>query len=479
MNMVLIMLLEYLPIRNPCLLIHDGVINKYFVDLAPEITEEEKNRWNHMIADKNHPFSLQFYQEMVLFPDDPDPLLLPCPPDVKSESTATLILPVIFRPNIHPLCILSLNVMEQNAIGQICKLIRSVTDLLAVSMIARGFHSEPPVTVTPEEEVIPKVLGTIVGKSEKMKQLANVVRKVSSSKANILIYGESGTGKELLARAIHDNGFHRKAPFIGVNCAALTDNLLESELFGHEKGAFTGAIQTRKGRFEMADGGTLFLDEIGDTSMSFQAKILRVLQEGEFERLGGNHTIHVDVRIVCATNVNLENAVQNNQFREDLYYRLNVIKMEIPALRHRREDIPFLVRYFLEKLNKSTQKNIQIKHQDMEYLRNMEWPGNVRELENAIHSAFLMEHNKTLQFDSFTSLSNQRKDLPLSVPDQNQYPLKNNIDDIASEEITIIEETLIKTGGVQKKAAEVLGISIRQLRYRIKKYQIPVRKIHI
>jgi len=479
MNMVLIMLLEYLPIRNPCLLIHDGVINKYFVDLAPEITEKEKNRWNHIFADKNHPFSLQFYQEMVLFPDDPDPLMLPCPPDVKNERAATIILPVIFRPDIHPLCILSLNVMQQSAISSVSKLIRSVTDLLAVSMIARGFHSEPPVTSIPEEEKIPRVIGKIVGKSEKMRQLAKVVKKVSSSKANILIYGESGTGKELLAEAIHDNGFHRKAPFVGVNCAALTDNLLESELFGHEKGAFTGAIHARKGRFEMANGGTLFLDEIGDTSMSFQTKILRVLQEGEFERLGGNQTVHVDVRFVCATNVNLESAVRNNQFREDLYYRLNVVKMEIPALRNRREDIPFLVRYFLEKLNKTTQKNVKIKHQDMEYLCNMDWPGNVRELENAVHSAFLMEQHNTLQFDSFTSLANQRKALSLAIPDQNLYPLISTIDDIATEEITIIEETLMKTGGVQKKAAELLGITIRQLRYRIKKYQIPVRKIHV
>lgn len=477
--MVLIMLQEYLPLRNPCLLIRDNIINKYFIDLAPEISESDKNRWNRQTRKLPSSSTLKLQHEMILYPDEPDQLELPTPDLAEDEHVATIIQPVTYQQQHLPLCILSAIVTKIEEINDIVRITKFIGDMLAVSMIARGFPVTEIQDSYQQTQSIPKIIDNIVGQSEKLKQVAKIIKRVSSSKANVLIYGESGTGKELIARAIHNNSLHRKAPFVGVNCAALSENLLESELFGHEKGAFTGAANTRKGRFELADGGTLFLDEIGDTSLGFQAKILRVLQEGQFERLGGNKTIHVDVRVVCATNVLLEEAVERGTFREDLYYRLNVIRLEVPPLRERPEDIPDLVAYFLEKLNLQSDKAVRIRPRDLEMLTEEEWPGNVRELENTIHSAFLMEQNNYLRFNrkapSIKSLRNENlKSEPAVV--QPSASAKNHIE---LEELEAIEDALRRTRGIQVKAAEMLGISLRQLRYRIKKYNIAVRKINV
>jgi transcriptional regulator with GAF, ATPase, and Fis domain len=482
LNMILIMLKEYLPIRNPCLLINDRVVNRYFIDLAPEISEESKNLWNREVAENSRTSPLKYAQEMVLYPEDPELLQLPCDAEIRKTYVARVIKPLTFQRQGLPLGILSVMVMSSSLLDPISKIIRSVSDMIAVAMIARGF---PASKIYESEQDIggaPRILDDIIGCSEPMKKLAEIIRKVSSSKASVMIYGESGTGKELLARAIHNNGFHRKAPFIGVNCAALTDNLLESELFGHEKGAYTGALTARKGRFELADGGTLFLDEIGDTTLNFQTKILRVLQEGEFEKLGGSQTIHVDVRIVCATNLNLEKAVEESRFREDLYYRLNVIKLEVPPLRDRREDISFLVSYFLEKLNQQDQKSVAIRPEDLDYLRGLLWPGNIRELENAVHSAFLMEQDNYLNFkETFkTSITvSPRKNRPTFEPFPEHAHETFTKHSLEEEEQVAIEQALSKSGGIQVKTAELLGISVRQLRYRIKKYRIAVRKISV
>lgn len=477
MNMVLIMLQEYLPIRNPCLLIRDTVINKYFIDLAPEITEDDKNRWNKKTASGKEMAGLILQHQMVLSPDDPDYLELPCSAEVKKNYVARIIRPVTYQQQHLPLCIFSVMVTHSDQLNEVDKLIRFISDMLAVSMIARGF----PVSLIQDTDIkeyeIPRIIDDIIGQSENMKKLAEIVKKVAASKATVMIYGESGTGKELLAKAIHNNCLHRKAPFIGVNCAALSENLLESELFGHEKGSFTGATGTRKGRFEMADGGTLFLDEIGDTSLGFQTKILRVLQEGQFERLGGNRTINVDVRIVCATNINLEKAVQNGTFREDLYYRLHVVKLELPPLRERKSDIPLLVNYFIDNLNQQSNTQIQVQSEDMKALVSMNWPGNIRELENAVHSAFLMQKNNYLHFENQLRPSMGIQEPSFSrrkITQQKTVPIRSGIQ---SEEIDIIENALEQSGGIQKKAAEILGISLRQLRYRIKKYGIVVRKL--
>ncbi len=478
MNMVLIMLQEYLPVRNPTLLIRDNVINKYFIDLAPEISEDEKNRWNQRIGALPGDPSLMLQHEMVLYPDEPDYLELPCSNLLKESVAATIVQPVVYQQQNLPLCILSLMVTEANALNEIIKIIRFIADMLAVSMIARGFPVAQIQDAYHEEVHVPRIIDNIVGQSDKMKRLAEIIKKVSASKATVLICGESGTGKELLARAIHNNSLHRKAPFIGVNCAALSESLLESELFGHEKGAYTGAANARKGRFELADGGTLFLDEIGDTSISFQTKILRVLQEGQFERLGGTRTMHVDVRVVCATNIKLEEAIARGTFREDLYYRLNVIRLDVPPLRERLEDVPLLVDYFLDKLNMQANTHIQIHEKDIARLQAQKWYGNIRELENILHSAFLMQQDNYLGFQDLPKSEplKQKADIrPDAMPSIPEPFVRKS--DLETEEVHMIEQALASSGGVQIKAAEFLGISLRQLRYRIKKYGIVVRKI--
>ena len=477
MNTVLILLHEYIDLRNPCLLIRDSVINKYFIDLAPEISDDDKNRWNQGIAVSPQSATLKFQHEMILYPEDPDVLNLPCSNEIRSENFATIVQPVIYQQQYLPLCLLSVVVTEPEALNDTAHIIRFIADMLAISMIARGFPVSQIRDTLEDNSVAPMIIDDFVGQSEKLKKVADVIKKVATSKATVLIYGESGTGKELLARAIHNHSLHRKAPYISVNCAALSENLLESELFGHERGAFTGAAGSRKGRFELADGGTLFLDEIGDTSLGFQTKILRVLQEGQFERLGGTKTIHVDVRIVCATNVKLEEAVRKGTFREDLYYRLNVVRLEVPPLRDRREDIPLLVRFFLDQLNQQEKSHIQILDTDLDYLSNLDWPGNVRELENTIHSAFLMQKNNVINLAYKSKSQVFNKNSTPDISSSSMEELSKNDETIESEEKSAIVEALKRTRGVQVKAAKLLGISTRQLRYRIKKYNLMVRKI--
>ena len=240
--------------------------------------------------------------------------------------------------------------------------------------------------------------GNILGRNPKMQEIFQVVRTVAETEATVLIQGESGTGKELIARAIHYNSRRKDRPFVVVSCSALPETLLESELFGHEKGAFTGAIRLRTGRFEMADGGTVFLDEIGEMSMPVQMKLLRVLQEREFERVGGNHTVKVDVRVIAATHKDLHQAMKDRLFREDLFYRLNVVPIKLPPLRERLDDIPLLAAHFLEKYCEKNQKQIKsISPQGLSMLIRYSYPGNVRELENMIERAVIMEKGDTLQ----------------------------------------------------------------------------------
>ena len=479
MNTVLIMLQDYLPIRNSCLLVRDNVINKYFIELAPEISEADKNQWNQKVSTHNLISTLKLQHGMVLYADEEDFLQLPSPRNLLRGSTATIIQPIVYKQQSLPLCVLSLVVTSTEKLNKIEQVVTSVGDMFALAMIAKGFPTTQIQEYHHENLQIPMVLKGIIGESESLREMAGVVKKVAASKATVLVRGESGTGKELIAKALHNRSLRRKASFIGVNCAALSENLLESELFGHEKGAFTGATGMRKGRFELADGGTLFLDEIGDTSISFQAKILRVLQEGQFERIGGNKTICVDVRIVCATNANLEEAIQQGNFREDLYYRLNVISISVPPLRNRLDDLKHLINYFLNKLNSQSNKHFKISNEDIEKLLNYDWPGNVRELENTIHSAFLMESNGLLNFTDKLKGFNLSPSIPKPAvdPRPRQYAKEVSSGSLENDEMEAIEFALQKTKGVQIKAAKMLGISLRQLRYRISKYQIIVRKI--
>jgi len=310
--------------------------------------------------------------------------------------------------------------------------------------------------------------GDIIGDSPKMNIVFQVIQRIAQSDVTVLVRGETGTGKELVAAAIHKRSKRKDEPFIKLNCAAITDSLLESELFGHEKGAFTDARETRKGRFELADGGTLFLDEIGDISASAQVKLLRVLQEREFERVGGSKTIKVNVRLVAATNRNLEQMVKDGKFREDLYYRLNVIPIDLPPLRERGDDIRQLVEFFLEMAIKNHKKPVSLLPEAMDILCKYPWPGNVRELENTIERIVLMGSEDMTKMDMLFLLP-ALNDLNLKK-EYKTIPMENKtLEEIEQE---AIETALENNNFNQSNAAKELGITLRQMGYKIKKYGI-------
>lgn len=299
----------------------------------------------------------------------------------------------------------------------------------------------------------------IIGKSKAIKRVLEMVKSVSVTPATVLITGESGTGKELIARAIHKNSPGNKNPFVVVNCVAFSSHLLESELFGHEKGAFTGAISKRIGRFEMAKGGTIFLDEIGEVDPVIQTKLLRFLQEKEFERVGSSKSIKVDVRILSATNLDLKKKAEDNNFRQDLYYRLNVFNIEVPPLRERKEDIPLLVEHFIHKYNQILNKKVEeISPQAMELLLNYDYPGNIRELENILERSMIMAKNNIMDETYFTFINKE-----------NFSEKKGTLKEVEKE---LIIRYLIQNKSNRTKTAELLGISRRSLQNKIKEYQI-------
>ncbi|MFT3931172.1 MAG: nif-specific transcriptional activator NifA [Spongiibacteraceae bacterium] len=314
----------------------------------------------------------------------------------------------------------------------------------------------------------------VVGNTPSMRRVFDQVRRVAKFDSTVLVLGESGTGKELIASAIHYNSPRAHQPFIRLNCAALPENLLESELFGHEKGAFTGAIKQRKGRFEQADGGTLFLDEIGEISPMFQAKLLRILQEGELERVGGGQTIKVNVRIVAATNRNLEVEVEKGKFREDLYYRLNVMAIRIPALRERVTDVPELAEFLLENIARQQNRKLTMTDSAIRMLMSHNWPGNVRELENTLERAAIMSEDGTIDRDvvSLTGLEpdSVRPIIAAVIP---QIDLQDSDVDERERVIAALEQA----GWVQARAARLLGMTPRQIAYRIQTLNIHMRKI--
>jgi DNA-binding NtrC family response regulator len=306
-------------------------------------------------------------------------------------------------------------------------------------------------------------LGNVVGRSKSMQNVMDIVRSVAPKKANILLTGESGTGKEMIASLIHYNSSRSSGPFIKINCAAFSEGVLESELFGHEKGAFTGAITKRLGRFELSHNGTIFLDEVGDMPLSMQIKLLRVLQEKEFERVGGTETIKVDIRVIAATHQNLNRLIEEGKFRKDLYYRLNVVHIELPPLRERKDDIPILVSTFINKFNEEKDYNINgITKDAMQILLNYSWPGNVRELENALESAMALSEVDVVEAKYLPSflLLTQPKDI-------NFYQLSQDLT-LAQMESEIIKFTLEKTEGNKSKAARLLGIGLRTLQRKVK-----------
>jgi Nif-specific regulatory protein len=331
-----------------------------------------------------------------------------------------------------------------------------------------------------------------IGRSKVMNQIAESVYQVAASRATVLIQGESGTGKEVIAKAIHFLSPRAKKPFVQINCAAIPETLLESQLFGHEKGAFTGAHIARPGKFEAADTGTIFLDEIGEITPAVQVKLLRVLQERSVERIGGNRVIPVDVRIIAATNRNLEEMIRRNQFREDLYYRLNVVPLFLPPLRQRKEDVPLLVEHFLDRFNRDNDRTVVVEPGAMDMLVNYDWPGNVRELENMMERLVVMAHGATITRDDagramtlYPKAPHPERELPpggevvVGRPHESSegVPAMGEATDgllgaVSSLEKEQIEAVLKRYGYVKTRAARALGITPRQLRYRMMKYGI-------
>ncbi len=371
----------------------------------------------------------------------------------------------------------SLNMLERQR-----RFLQMVGNLIGQSVrLAKKVEDEQLALKSERDSLRRKVRGehgfsNMVGHTRSIRLVFEQVRQVAKWNTTVLVRGESGTGKELIANAIHYNSPRANGPFIKLNCAALPDTLLESELFGHEKGAFTGAVSQRKGRFEQAHGGTIFLDEIGEISPAFQAKLLRVLQEGEFERVGGVKTQLVDVRVVAATNKDLETAVQEGSFREDLYYRLNVMPLNMPPLRERREDIPDLARFLVTKIGKMQGRELTLKDNAISRLMQYDWPGNVRELENCLERAAVMSEAGQIDKQAINLTGLQSSLQPGPSATSTTAP-QVDIDDPDLDERERVIAALEQAGWVQAKAARLLGMTPRQIGYRIQTLNIKVRQI--
>ncbi|MGC8834103.1 MAG: sigma-54-dependent transcriptional regulator [Armatimonadota bacterium] len=374
----------------------------------------------------------------------------------------------------------AIEAMKQGAFDYISKPFELECVELAVNRAVERYRLQSENELLKEELKRRQGLGSIVGTSRPMQEVYRLVEKAAASRANVLIRGESGTGKELIARALHFSSPRANRRFVPVSCPVFSKDLLESELFGHEKGAFTGALYQKPGRFEVADGGTLFLDEIGDIALDTQVKLLRVIQEQEFERVGGTKPIKVDVRIVAATNKNLEEAVRKGEFREDLYYRLNVIQINVPALRNRKEDIPALVEHFVHKFcTENGREPMGLDRATMEILMDYDWPGNVRELENAVEHAVVMSEpeSKVITPALLPDYIRFGKPLGFNAVSQSGFstqpaaPLLGKFDEVvARTERELLLNALTRTNWNMTKAAELLGISFRSMRYNVKKH---------
>jgi Nif-specific regulatory protein len=360
----------------------------------------------------------------------------------------------------------------------------------AVSIVMRRLQAlRPPAaeerrSTEPTHEREQESPAGLVGDSPAMKAVCDALARVSHSQATVLLRGESGTGKELVARAIHRQGPRADKPFVPLHCAAVSETLLESELFGHERGAFTGAVESRKGRFELADGGTLFLDEIGDIPLGTQVKLLRVLQEKCFERVGGRRPLSVDVRIISATHRDLEAMVRAGTFREDLYYRLNVVPIILPPLRERRDDVPLLIDYFLSRFNRENRRSVRLEHDLRSLMARYHWPGNVRELQNCLERLVVMAdaHQSEMTVETIPPslrryFADMRQVTRMEPPSRVEAeaareeppPLGVRLQEIERSRLL---EALVRAGWVQAKAARVLGLTPRQVAYKMRKYGI-------
>lgn len=371
----------------------------------------------------------------------------------------------------------AVDAMKMGAYDYVTKPFKIDEVRLNIANALRSKNLETEVRVLKKELVKEYSFQNMIGNSAPMHAVFDLVKRVSQAPTNVLITGESGTGKEVVAKAIHYNGPLKDKPFVTINCGAIPENLMESEMFGHKKGSFTGAITDKIGLFEVADGGTLFLDEVGELPMSIQVKLLRAIQERVIRRVGATDDIKIEVRIIAATNRNLEDMVNKGTFRQDLYYRLNVINIKTPPLRERPEDIPLLANHFLKKYNEKLNKAISgISNEAMEILKSYNYPGNVRELENMIERTVALEAGSTILPESLPPLVNTSSGRKMAS--SNEIEVGENGLDLEKVIGQIEKELLIKAihaaGGVKKKAAKLLNISFRSMRYRIEKYNLGV-----
>lgn len=377
--------------------------------------------------------------------------------------------------------ILTVQPDNNKSLGEKARFIEMVANLIADSVQTLRSTEKRQQELTNERDNLKQALvknyrfENIIGHSEPMIKVFDIIRQVAKWNTTVLIRGESGTGKEVVANSIHFNSSCSNGPFLKLNCAALPDSLLESELFGHEKGAFSGAVGMRKGRFELADNGTIFLDEIGEISVSFQAKLLRVLQEGEFDRIGGSKTLTTNVRIIAATNRNLEQDVADGNFREDLYYRLNVMPINMPPLRDRIVDIPELSIFLLDRLSKQQGgRSLEIKESALRILMKYNWPGNVRELENRLERAAIMSKDGVIDRDVISMTGLEEK---ISLVPSSQAPVNVDLNDENLDDRERVIAALEQSGWVQAKAARLLNMTPRQIAYRIQTLNISLKQI--
>ena len=339
---------------------------------------------------------------------------------------------------------------------------------VSVNKVAEALTLKNNLSIYINDQKVQYKLDTIIGKTKSIQQIFKLIGLTCNNKATVLIQGESGTGKELISKAIHYNGIMRDEPFVGINCSALVETLLESELFGHEKGAFTNALYAKKGKFELAKNGTIFLDEISELPLSTQAKILRFLQEKEFERVGGEKTIKSDTRIIAATNKNLTKMIRDGSFREDLFFRLKVITISVPPLRERKSDIPLLVDFFLHKISEELHKRPrQISQKALEKIMQYRWPGNVRELENVLTRAVVLSRDEVIMEEHISIFSEVEGGTDTALKETHF----KSLEELEKEHI---RKALLKVGGQKGKACELLRISRPTLRKKIRKYDIRV-----
>jgi Nif-specific regulatory protein len=484
---VLRLLSSFMGLRQGAILLYDPLSEELTVRVALEQSPEELARGRYQRGEGILGKVLQHGVPMVIPDQAAEPLAADQFLSMGPDAPATALIAVPIRAGGEAIGVLSVGRRTADGPGfaEDVRVLSIVASLIgqAVSLqqhITREREGLLAQTRSLQEALRSRYrLDNLIGQSKRMREIYEEVRRVSQSRATVLLRGESGTGKELAARAIHYNSPRAAGPFIRINCAALPQALLESELFGHEKGAFTGAATTKKGRFELADGGSLFLDEIGDLPMSLQVKLLRVLQERCFERVGGTRTLTVDVRIIAATHRNLEAALLDGTFREDLYYRLNVVPILLPPLRERREDIPLLVEHFLGKYNRENNRRVRITGRALQRMLAHDWPGNVRELENGIERLVIMARRRLVLPED---LSLPQDDAPRAaspgghlIPASGSPPAAaapvpaSRLRDLERAEVL---RALAGAGGLQVRAAASLGITPRQLAYRLRKYGI-------